>query len=339
MHLKRYRRENIQDALRAVREDLGPSALVMSTRVVRARGVRGLFGARQFEITAALDRPAMSVPRHADDEADATPAPIPARSGARAAAEIAARLEAGGMDAALARDIVAAYPASRRRAADPAEVRALLVGQLASLASTDERFAPVEVFVGPPGAGKTTTIAKIAAHERALRGRKLALLSADGFRVGAVEQLRLYADILGSPFLTARSADELEVALDGVRRPLLLDTAGRSPSDEASRDVFRVLAGRQDVRTHLVIPATTPVSRVRDLFERFAEARPSRVVVTKLDEVGSISPILGALRTQGLPISYLGTGQDVPEHLERASGGALAAWVTGDAAGRREAVA
>jgi len=340
MHLKRYRRENIQDALRAVREDLGPTALVLGTRVVRTRGVRGLFGAREFEITAAAERPAVSADRHEDAEPATAAGPPAGRETARAAAGIAARLEAGGMDAALAREIVAAYPAGRRRAAEPAEVRALLVSQLASFASPDDLFAPVEVFVGPPGAGKTTTIAKIAAHERARGGRTLGLLSADGFRVGAVEQLRLYADILGAPFSVARSPEELEAALGGGgRRPVLLDTAGRSPSDHASRDVFRVLAARRDVRTHLVLPATTPSARVKGIFERFADARPSRVVVTKLDEAGSIAPLLGALRERGLPISYLGTGQDVPEHLERASGGLLAAWVTGDASGRREAIA
>src|SRR6267142_2325859 len=127
MHLKRYRRQTVKEALRAVREDLGPDALVLSTRTVTALGVRGLFGAKEVEITAA-------------------------------------------------------HPATRRRGATAQHLRATLVAELAPLVAGEEGYAPVEVFVGPPGVGKTTTIAKIAAQERARHGKRLALLAADGFR-------------------------------------------------------------------------------------------------------------------------------------------------------------
>jgi len=154
---------------------------------------------------------------------------------------------------------------------------------MTTLASLDRDYAAVEVFVGPPGVGKTTTIAKLAAQERARHGRRVSLVAADGFRVGAVEQLRIYADILGTPFSTARTPDELETALHCGRRPLLLDTAGRSPSDDMARDMFRTLAQRPDVRTHLVLAANTPREQVNKLFDRFEDAKPSRVVITKLD--------------------------------------------------------
>ena len=91
----------------------------------------------------------------------------------------------------------------------------------------------VELFVGPPGAGKTTTIAKIAAQERARRGARLSLLAADGFRVGAVEQLRLYADIIGSPFAVARTPREIEQSLSRVARARCSSTP---PADRASDD-------------------------------------------------------------------------------------------------------
>jgi flagellar biosynthesis protein FlhF len=328
MHLKRYRAETVQEALRAVREDLGPQAFVLSTRVVPVKGMRGWFGSRLVEITAAADRPGMSEDRHLP------PSPRPGgglrRDSARISDSIAARLEAAGLDADFARQVAKAHPAEQRRGVTAKGLKQTMATTLAPLASEDEDYAPVEVFIGPPGAGKTTTIAKIAAQERARRGKRLGLIAADGFRVGAVEQLRLYANILGAPLTVARTPQELELALDKARRPLLLDTAGRSPSDQASRDMLRVLASRRDVRAHLVMAASTPREMLNRIFDRFEDARPARIVITKLDEAESLAPLLPVLRDRGVPLSYLGTGQSVPEDLERATAPAIAAWVSGE---------
>jgi flagellar biosynthesis protein FlhF len=348
MHLKRFRRETVKEALRAVREELGPDALVLSTRVVAAPGMKGWFGARVIEVTAAAERPDVSEDRHvaealaavrsqaaaAAKTATAGAASRERRSGVpvdRATDEITARLQAAGLEGAIARDVADALPARHRRGASLELIRRTLMNQLAPLSASEDDFAGIEVFVGPPGVGKTTTIAKLAAQERARNGRKLGLMSADGFRVGAVEQLRLYADILGTPLTVARTPDELRSALEGIKRPLLLDTAGRSPSDDVSREMLRVLAGRRGVRTHLVLAASTPVVTARRTLDRFEDARPSRVVITKLDEAESVGPLVSVLKERQLPISFLGTGQRVPEDLERATAPAIASWVAGDA--------
>ncbi len=342
MPVKRYRRKTLQDALRAVREEMGPDALVLSTRDVVGRGFRGWFGAREIEITAAGERQQMSETRHEaagrpvvrpSDETSPRLADRPSAAAmGRGADALTARLEAAGLDRDTAQAVIAAHPAARRRGASTETLRAAIASHLSPLAAVDGDYAPIEVFVGPPGVGKTTTIAKIAAQARARQGRRLSMLAADGFRVGAVEQLRLYADILGAPFAIARTAGELEAAIERGRGPLLLDTAGRSPRDEASRDMFRLLASRSDVRTHLVLAATTPRDLARRIVDRFAEANPTRVVVTRVDEAESLGPMVPVLQEHGLPVSYLGTGQNVPDDLERATPAALAAWITGDLA-------
>jgi flagellar biosynthesis protein FlhF len=316
MHLKRYQRATVQEALRAVRDELGSDAIVLATRMVPARGLRGWIGAREVEITAAAERLPLSESR---------PAPVVSPTD-----EITARLTASGLDAAFAREVAAAVPSSRRRGASGQALSSALAAGLTDVAASDDAFAPVEVFVGPPGVGKTTTIAKLAAQERARRGKRVSLLAADGFRVGAVEQLRIFADVIGAPFLVARSPEELQDALDEGKRPLLLDTAGRSPHDDASRDMFRVLARRSDVRTHLVLPASSTPSHAHRAIERFHDARPSRLVLSKCDESESIAPVLSVARDVGLPVSFLGTGQQVPDDLQRATPARLAAWVLGD---------
>ena len=84
------------------------------------------------------------------------------------------------------------------------------------------------------------------------------------------------------------------------------------------------------MRTHLVMPAGTSPSIARRTLERFEDARPSRITLTKLDESDSIAPLLGVVRDSGIPLSYLGTGQSVPDDLQRATPAAIAAWVLGD---------
>ncbi len=325
MYFKRFRSATVRDALRSAREELGPDALVLSTELVAALGWRGWLGRREVQITAAAEREASvrRLPRSVERQSDADPASI----------ESVARLTAAGLSADFAGEIVAAMPDRARRGSSLHNLRAALASRLSALAVPDEAYAPIEVFVGPPGAGKTTTIAKIAAQARACRGLSLGLIAADGFRIGAVEQLRSYAAIIGSPFRVARSSDDLQGPLGGtVRRPMLVDTAGRSPSDETARELFRVLASRTDVRTHLVLPADTSTQSAQRILTAYQDARPSRVVLTKLDESRSLSPLVGLLREWQLPISYLGIGQRVPEDLNRATAQLLANAVLGEAA-------
>lgn len=349
MHLKRYRSETVRDALAQARADLGPAALVLSTRLVGDRSWRGWLGRRLVEVTAASNRdmsesrptePAARQPAQGEGEraghptlaGAAAPAPAPRDT-------VVARLLAAGLDEVLADDVARAIPRSRRRDVPAALIRRTVADQLEAVAAGDEAFVRAEVFIGPPGVGKTTTIAKIAAQERARRGQRLSLLAADGFRVGAVEQLRLYADIIGSPFSVARSTRELERALtDLPAGPFLVDTAGRSVTASQSTDLLDLLGRCPDVRTHLVLAAATPLREVSRLLEAYATARPARVALTRVDEAESLGPIVGLLRERRMRVSFLGVGQHVPEDLERATATALTARLLGDApadAGRR----
>jgi flagellar biosynthesis GTPase FlhF len=259
----------------------------------------------------SADRPTVTVGRHAAAQG-------------RAQAGLIARLKAAGLSGPLAETVVGRMtPAECRNGADTA-IRRALMAELETTRGDDESFARVEVFVGPPGVGKTTTIAKIAAQERTGHGRPLALVSADAFRAGAIEQLRCYASVMRVPFRVARSASELNDALDATRTTAFVDTAGRSPADVSIADLFETLEGRRDVRTHLVIAADTSASSAKRILDRYAAIKPSRVVITKLDEADSVMPLFNVLREQGLPVSYLAAGQRVPEDLKRATPALLA---------------
>lgn len=322
MRVKKYRETTVRDALRAIREDLGADALVLATEMVAARGWRGWIGMRDVQVTAASA--AGPSGRSAVVEGRPTDTPPVTRGEPSTRGGLVARLLASGLDRALAERVAeAATPAERRGASLPV-LRRLLASQLGELSAGDEPYARVEVFIGPPGVGKTTTIAKIAAQERARRGRTLGLVAADAFRAGAVEQLRTYASIIGSPFRVARTIEELDQALAAGRHSVLVDTAGRSPHDEALRDLRRLLRSRRGVRTHLVLAADTSDRTARRVLDAYEDARPDRVVISKLDEASTPGPLLAVIADRGIPVSYLTTGQRVPEDLDRATPAMLA---------------
>lgn len=333
MQVKKFRQPTVREALRAIREDLGPSALVLNTEMVPASGWRGWVGMREVEVTAGVagqlstGRPAASQSRSADthlrDDATARQASTPREN-------LMARLLASGLDRTLAGSVVGHLTQAELRGASLKDLQRVLATQLEALAAGDESFSRVEVFIGPPGVGKTTTIAKIAAQERARKGQPLGLVGADAFRAGAVEQLRTYASIIGAPFRVARTIEDLEDAITTGRHSLLVDTAGRSPRDGGLRDLRRLLGSRRGVRTHLVMAGDTSAASARRILDAYYDARPDRVVISKVDEAESLSPLLGVLSERNLPVSYLTTGQRVPEDLNRATSENLASVVLRD---------
>ncbi len=328
LQVKEFRQPTVREAFQAIREEFGPSAVVLSSGLVSARGWRGWVGMREVQVMAQAPerrpvedwcRPAVRGRRPAD-----TSTPV---------SSLAAQLSAAGIGPDLAASVAAGVPARQQRNLTPKGVRQHLATYLTPYAAGAESFARVEVFIGPPGVGKTTTIAKIAAQEKVRRKRALGVVAADAFRAGAVEQLRTYAAIIGAPFRTARTIEDMDQAIEASRQTLLVDTAGRSPKDDDVRDVRRLLGRREDVRTHLVIPADTSVASARRIVKRFADAQPDRVVVSRLDEAESPSALFAWLLETGLQISYVTTGQRVPDDLERATPEVLAAAMLGDELG------
>jgi flagellar biosynthesis protein FlhF len=257
--------------------------------------------------------------------------------------ELVARLKAVGFDEALAHELVTAIPPKLRRGARLEMIRQVLTERVASLVqpTIDEDTgvpsqatladeSAVHVFIGPPGVGKTTTIAKIAARERARGGTRFGLIAADGHRVGAVEQLRLYADVIRSPFAAVRSIAGLERVLALRAQPVLVDTAGRTPDDRAFLELLACLAERNDVKTYLVVDAGQAAQQVRRTFEHYRDANPDRVILTKLDQINSLAPLFEVVRQADVPVSHFGTGQRVPDDLVLATASALAGAVLGE---------
>ncbi|HTV03348.1 MAG TPA: hypothetical protein VMF13_22550 [Luteitalea sp.] len=329
MNPQRFRSSSVREALAEARAALGPSALVLGTRLVPAAGWRGWLGGREVELSAFAPA-GVSENRRSATEARAEaaqPAPTVART--PVTDSLVARLIATGLDRDLAEAVVDEVPAERRRDISQGQLKQALATCVEALSCRDTAIGQVNVFIGPPGVGKTTTIAKIAAQARARGERRFRLVAADGYRVGAVEQLRLYADIIGSPFVIARTPEEVTSAVATSRLPVLVDTPGLSPANEEAGAFFAALGALPQVRMHLVVPASTTPRDFDRIWDRFAMAGADRVVISKVDEAETIMPLVRALRQRDARVSLMGLGQRVPEDLVDADPDMIAACLLG----------
>ena len=176
-------------------------------------------------------------------------------------------------------------------------------------------------FVGATGVGKTTTLAKVAVRWVLRHGaRDIALVAADPVRIGAQEQLRSLAQMLGVSVYTPESFEQLPSLLSRLsERLILIDTPGSSVRDSQLAGRLAVLSNSASkLETALVLAASTQAGAIEETVRRFAPANPSCCVLTKLDEAASLGGVLSALIRARLPVSYMSEGQRVPEDLRPA---------------------
>jgi flagellar biosynthesis protein FlhF len=180
----------------------------------------------------------------------------------------------------------------------------------------------VIALVGPTGAGKTTTIAKLAAHPRAFGDRAVGLLTLDTYRVGAVEQLAIFADLAGLPLEVAYGSGEVEAAMRRLSScdVVLIDTPGRSPRAEGLNGEWgAMLAEARPDEVHLVVPAVIRGDIAEAVGRSFASHGATHLLLTKIDEVPGevgVADLAGALR---LPARWITDGQEIPTDLRPAA--------------------
>lgn len=191
----------------------------------------------------------------------------------------------------------------------------------------------VAIFVGPTGVGKTTTIAKLAAINAIKGKKKVALVTLDTYRIAAVEQLKVYARIIGIPVHVAGSPGDFAKTVSGIKGVdlVLVDTAGRGQRDRMHmEELSQIYKSGIPVETHLVISATAKEKDTMDIIRRYKDVKVDRLLFTKLDETTTYGGIFNALIASGKPVSYLTTGQSVPEDIEAATSERVAELILGN---------
>ena len=229
-----------------------------------------------------------------------------------------------GFSAQLARRLVGGLPAGATREEGHAWLKGVLNRNLHTAGSDDGIIDAGGVFalVGPTGVGKTTTTAKLAARCVVRHGAdSVALLTTDGYRIGAHEQLRIYGRILGVQVHAVRDAADLRRTLADLsgKHMVLIDTIGMSQRDRLVAEQAAMLDGAGDVRRLLLVNATSRGDTLDDVVHAYGrEAGGSALagaILTKVDEAVSLAPAIDALIRNRLELYYVANGQRVPEDL------------------------
>lgn len=359
MRMKSYFAPSVQDAMELARQEMGPEALLVNSRKAPPEAK----GLGEYEVVFAVlpEEPAAPTaeagPAAADPvmgelarlrnqvqdmvnalNAHASHWAVPAPE----FAPIFARLVENDFTIDMTRKILMQAharlnpnPGSRpgRKAAFDAEsvenaVRAEIESLLevdASLAELDEKKRVV-ALVGLAGCGKTTTLVKLAVRYGLACSRPVQLISADTKRISAVDQLRTYAAIIGAGFEAVETTRSLQQVIEANREKglILIDTPGYAAADmEEASELARFLASQSSIEVHLVAPASMRAADLSRMVDRFGIFSPSRLIFTQMDEASAFGGVVSESVRSGKPVSFLTTGQQIPDDIEPATTGRL----------------
>ncbi len=205
-----------------------------------------------------------------------------------------------------------------------------------------ESGARITALVGPPGAGKTTTLVKLAVNYGLACRRPVLLISMDNFRIAAAEQLRSYAGILGVGIQILDTVTALAQVIEENRSKdlILIDTPGLGFVELGeSTALARFLSTRADISTQLALAASVKAPDLTRMVDAYRVFNPQRLMFTKLDETASVGPILNEAVRTGLPLSFFATGQRIPEDLEEVTAARLTGLILSGHAARSQSAA
>jgi flagellar biosynthesis protein FlhF len=198
---------------------------------------------------------------------------------------------------------------------------------------SSEKLEGTVVLVGPTGVGKTTTLAKLAGRLALIEKKKVGLITIDTYRIGAVEQLRTYADIMNIPFKVVITTKDMEAAIENMKHcdVILIDTTGRSSKNAMQLSELRAFVEKANTENiHLVVSCTTKNKDIKSIVEGYKALNYNHVIITKLDETSTYGSILNILHCAMKPLSYVTVGQNVPDDMKKLNASQLSNLILGE---------
>jgi flagellar biosynthesis protein FlhF len=360
MKVKRFVGPTVESTLQRVREEMGRNAVILNKRRIKpGSGIVKFFKKPVYEIVAAIDEqgPGAGVPlKDMDDGYLALEEKI--NSLKVTVDTIASTINAPGGSQDIPDILAPYYTVMKDNDIDPEIIHMIVEGVKnkinlnttydqeylyykfkQEISSYFKRVEPITladgkptiaVLIGPTGVGKTTTLAKLAAQYSVILKKRVGIMTCDTYRIAAVEQLKTYSEIMDLPIRIIYQTSDIEDALQEYKNMdlILVDTAGRSHRDKMRlMELQKMLKSIENRQLFLVISATTNYKNVIDIISSYSFLKDFRILVTKVDENVSNGIILNIAAKSGRPMSYITTGQNVPDDIEKVDGERIASLI------------
>lgn len=345
MKIKKYVANTMPEAMKKIRHDLGPDAVILNSKEIRQGGFLGLFKKKKIEVIAALDNQPLNEPStHEERIENITPIlqehsletnvldelkeikqmmalQMPKQEYEPEFEVVYQHLLQQEVEHDVAKQLMDPVVKKFEHTPDPAirdiyqAVKEEIEKRLSGLTRQGAGMRIIQ-FVGPTGVGKTTTLAKIAAHSMLKEQKKVAFITADTYRIAAIEQLKTYARILDVPIEVAYSIQDFnQLVMKFAHYDLILvDTAGRNYRDpKYVKQLFSQL--NQDMKTYIVLSLTAKPKDIMDIYQQFDHIPNKEVIFTKVDETRQYGSMLNIALTHHIPIAYITNGQNVPDDI------------------------
>jgi len=335
MQVKKYVGENIQDVIWKVKGDLGADAVIIHTRRYKDGGFLGIFGGKdKVEVVAAVAQldASFNLEKQITELKSFIQKVVAKPNGGNrftpAVEELYNSLRENELEPSLAEEL--SWEIEKSIPATDLAKKTMILDFLEKMLKSNILVGePIETgkgkliaVIGPTGVGKTTTLAKLTAYFSLIENKSVALITADTYRIAAVEQLRTYGEIMGIPVEAVYTPKELAFAVEKYqdKELIFLDTAGRSQKKEQQMaELQDFLNAVQPEEIYLLLSATTKYKDLIDIAESFQQVNFHKLIFTKLDETNSYGSMLSFLYHLKKPVAYLTVGQNVPDDIKKAS--------------------
>lgn len=368
MKVKRYIANDMQEAMQKIKFELGSDAVILHSRKIKKGGFWGFFSKALIEVVAAIDEEPKKSPDYTertnhlvatkkDQDLDALKNQVDAIKDLlhtlmdkvnQKSVSDEKNFENPLYRTLIENDVnksvvdklmeIVSRQISMTENNVPAARNALkvIVKDMLGVPYTiksDSDMQKIIFFVGPTGVGKTTTLAKLAARLALVENKKVGFITADTYRIAAVDQLRTYSEILGIPLEVIYEADEMQTAIRKFKDKelILVDTAGRSHKNEnLETDLSELLQKVEKPEIFLVISLTTGYKDIVSILESYQFLGDFKLLFTKLDETNTVGNILNLRVGANKPLSYITNGQSVPDDIDVADVEAIADAILGE---------
>ncbi|WP_188454372.1 flagellar biosynthesis protein FlhF [Virgibacillus oceani] len=368
MKVKKYVAPTMPEAMNQIRKELGANAVILNSKEVNQGGFLGFFKKRKIEVVAAID-PQPHAPKTSNTSYNTTSEKPKALKG-NASNDVLQEIKHlkkiieqqslqtrhhyqpdykivyqhlidQEIESDLASELIEnVIKQHEEKKIEPTleqifqDVKYQITDQLHFLSFEGIRYDKKIIhFVGPTGVGKTTTIAKIAAKSMLNENKKVAFITADTYRIAAIEQLKTYARILDVPIEVAYNLNDYKTAVEQFANYdlILVDTAGRNFREKKYvAELKRNIQFETDIETYLVLSLTAKPKDIQDIYDQFQHIPIKELIFTKIDETRQYGSMLNVMLTNKKGIAFLTNGQDVPDDLIQPSPELITSYIIGE---------